>query len=205
MQQKIKLTIISLTVLLASFVLLLCFVVLKDNKTSSSPLTLTSSNITMLVGTSKTDFYEVSNENAIIEISAENEELFKIENNVITAIKAGQTKITIIASLNGDKAKTTFLLTAENETYTHEITAISNCYFENSILYLTDNACQFSVTIFDKIGNVFHPEIINPSANNGAIIQREMTSFLLVSNSGCVITIEYPEINLNFVIIATKA
>lgn len=181
---------------MASLGLLICFVVLKQNKSKDQPLSLQSENLTLLVGEKTQNFYIVSDENAVIEIFADDTTLFNITGNELTAIKAGKTKIVIMAYLNGDKAKTTFNLTVENESPSFQITPTTNCSINGLILTMTDNTCQFSIIVFDKLNQSFSPEIINISATNGATISREATGFIIVSENNCVATFEYPELEL---------
>lgn len=189
---------------MASLGLLTCFVVLKQHKTNSQPLTVQSNDLTILVGESTNNFYTISHENAIIEITADDPSIFSVTNNELYAIKAGRTKVVIIASLNGDKAKTSFILTVENESPYFEITPITNCAINNTELFMTDNACQFSIVVYDKIGQVFTPETINITTTNGAITTREPTCFVLVAETNCAVTFEYPELDLTITINVTK-
>lgn len=148
----------------------------------------------MQVGQEVTNFYVVSDENAEIKIQAQDESIFLIENNKLIALKVGSTTITIFASLDGDRAKTSFLLTIERDGYSFILTPIQNCSFSENILLLTDNACQFSVEIYDKMNALYTPQNMNYSATNNAIITKEVTSFVLVSQENCIITINYPDI-----------
>ena len=204
MSQKIKYILLSLGILVISLTLLICFVVVKNDKISSEPLTLEASDITLTVGEKTKNFFTVSNENAQIEIIADDPTLFSIVDNELVALKPGNTKITISASFDGDKAKTSFILTIENESYTYLVSPIQNCTFSENSLYMSSNACQFSIQLFDKVGIQTAPENINISASNNANIIKEISSFVLISQDDCVVTIDYPNIEFQIVINVVK-
>lgn len=196
-----KYLLLSFCILAISLTLLLFFVFLKDNFLNSNQiLTITSSDISLKVGDKVSNFYNVSDENAEVQISAQDESVFIVENDQLLAIKPGSTIITIVANLNGDKANTSFLLTVERDGYSYNITPIQNCTINENNVTLTDHACQISVVVYDKLDNVYFPENLTCSASNNAIIIKEIDSFILVSSEDCKVTISYPDISFEIVL-----
>ena len=196
-----KYLLLSFCILAISLTFLFFFVFLKDNFLNNNQiLTITSSDISLKVGDKVSNFYNVSDENAEVQISAQDESVFIVENDQLLAIKPGSTIITIVANLNGDKANTSFLLTVERDGYSYNITPIQNCTINENNVTLTDHACQISVVVYDKLDNVYFPENLTYSASNNAIIIKEIDSFILVSSEDCKVTISYPDISFEIVL-----
>ena len=194
MSNKLKIILLSLFALVVSGCILLSFFVLKNKQTSNTPLTIYSQDLTLTVGESSA-FYTLSNEKAEVEISSTNDNIFEVDNDKIIAISAGEATITLTATLNGEIARTSFVLTVENLTYSYSIECNTNCQKEGDYIAFTGNACQFSLTVYNKNNTIYTPQTVEISSSNGSYVTKEFNSYVLVSSQDCSVVFNIVEID----------
>ena len=81
---------------------------------------------------------------------------------------------------------------------TYSVNIITGGNAEGNTLYLQDEICQFTISIYDE-NNV---KIKNPTCqfspqDDESELYYEMNQFLLIANNDTKITITYPKYNLN--------
>lgn len=198
MTKRISTIISSLVLLAISFILLLIFFIFNSQNSNSQnkPLSIYASDVVLTVGESVSNFYILSDEKAIVEITSTNNSIFEVKDKKLTALKTGKAQLTLIATLDKQIAKTSFNLEVIKSDYTFAIETANNCTIEDNNIYMQSTSCQFSIKVYDKNENTYVSKVIEYSATNDAIIVYEMSSFILFTSQNCTVCIKYPEINL---------
>lgn len=139
----------SFSMLLVSIILLLIYFIFKPSYAS---LTFKASNVTLYVGQSVYNFYEISKEAELtFEVSDNN--IIDINSERILALNIGSVSVNILAKIDDQIYKTTFNVTVLNYTYSFKITTIDGCEYKDNILYSYSDNNIFNVEILDKDGS----------------------------------------------------
>lgn len=118
--------------LLVSIILLLIYFIFKPSYAS---LTFKASNVTLYVGQSVYNFYEISEEAELtFEVSDNN--IIDINSERILALNIGSVSVNILAKIDDQIYKTTFNVTVLNYTYSFKIDAIEGCKYKDNIIFL---------------------------------------------------------------------
>lgn len=194
MTKRLSTIIISLIMIATSLTLLLIFFTFnKTEKTILERLTLRADNLSLTVGETVTNFYDVSSENAVVTFDIENPSIISIKGKNLSALDVGKTNIKITASLNDVTTETNMTVEITNESFVLQLTPSQNCYLDDNILYLTGDFCRFTVNIFDYDGNLikdFYYLSTGPSTLN-----KEFLYFELQSTQDCQIIFYIPAEN----------
>ena len=116
------------------------------------PLTVKASDCNMIVGESLVNFYETSEKNVNVSFEVKQKGIVIVNTNLLTAIDAGETEITIYAYNENKQAKTTFKVEVVNADYSFDIVNLFNCNFNSieNVLYVNQGVNQFFINIYDK-------------------------------------------------------
>ena len=194
-----KFTLILCIALVAVISFALILVLSSNEYIFKAPLSIEANDITLNEGESSENFYYVSNAKALVEFEAEDDSFFTIEQNVLHAIRAGKTTITLTASKNNKIAKTSFVLTVLTSNYSCQININNGGNIVDGNLYVEENvSCSFSVDLFDKAAQEINSYSVDVSITNGGTIVHELALFTFVTNQNCVITLEFLEIDFSF-------
>ena len=164
-----------------------------------NPLSIEANDISLNEGERSENFYSVSDSNAVIEYESEDSSIFRIENGVLYAVKAGKTTITLTATKNSIVAKTSFSLTILTSEYSCQICINSGGTFYDGNLYVEENTlCSFSIDLFDKAAQEINNYSVECFITNGGTIIHELTLFDFVTTKDCVISLHFLEIDFSF-------
>lgn len=118
MTKRLSTIIISLIMIATSLTLLLIFFTFnKTEKTILERLTLRADNLSLTVGETVTNFYDVSSENAVVTFDIENPSIISINGKNLFALDVGKTNIKITASLNDVTTETNMTVEITNESF----------------------------------------------------------------------------------------
>lgn len=200
--KRIATIITSLIILAISIIMLVVFLVLIKNNSSAEQtiLRIKAEDIVMLIGETREDYYDVNVENAYVNIDIDNEGIIDINNDRIVALKSGQVKVTLTAVTDGSISKDTFTINVMSIDYEYELIQTINCQYEDNILYANSNVIQFNIELYDLNGEIIQYPNIECSANNGAILDKQMSFYILVLENDCELNFYVSEIDFSFTI-----
>ena len=191
----------SLFILAISFFLLLIFFAFNShsfNNNTKDNLILSANNLTLNIGDVVYNYFDVSEDNAQITITTNNNNIIEINKEYIRGLEVGNVTVTIMAEYNGLHAKQSFLVIVKNDDYSFNIIPISSCSYENNNIYLLSQVCQFSIEVFDFYGKRLDNLTYQINSTNDSKFYMELSNFILITNSNCLITIYIPEIEKAF-------
>ena len=128
---------------------------------STSTLTLSARNITLKIGQSVYNFYQLSDDNATLSFEVSEENIVDINNERIVGLKAGKVTLFITATTSNQMARDSIEIVVVNSSYSYLIAPSQNCEFNDNTLYMTDIFCSFTLEIFDMYGQV----VLEPKYN----------------------------------------
>ena len=193
----------SLMILAISFILLLIFFVFNGHyfkNNTKDKFTLSVDNITLNIGDIVYNYFDVSEDNAQITISTNNNNVIEINKDYIKGLEVGNVTVTIIAEFNGINVKKSFQVTVKTEDYSYNIIPVLNCSYKDNNIYIFSNICQFRIEILDVYGKLLENITYQINSTNDSIFYMELSNFILISNSDCSITIYIPEIERTFIV-----
>ena len=194
MTNRLSTIIISLIMIATSLTLLLIFFTFnKTEKTILERLTLRADNLSLTVGETVTNFYDVSSENAVVTFDIENPSIISINGKNLFALDVGKTNIKITASLNDVTTETNMTVEITNESFVLQLAPSQNCYFDDNILYLTGDFCRFTVNIIDYDGNLIKDFYY--LSTGSSTLNKEFLYFELQSTQDCQIIFYIPAEN----------
>ncbi len=199
MNKRVSSLLISLLFLALSTILLLVYFIF-NNDSENSPLSLYGNDISLQVGESVYNYYQVSNKDAEISFYIDKEGIISIDKNKITGVNAGEVCVNLTAKYQNQISKTQINVKVYNDNYTIQLNTIENCYFEDSTLFMTSNVCAFQLEVFDKLNNKIDNLKFRINTTNSAQIIQNLFVFQLKSEKNCTISISLEEIDFNIVI-----
>ncbi len=191
----------SLFILAISFFLLLIFFAFNShsfNNNTKDNLILSANNLTLNIGDVVYNYFDVSEDNAQITITTNNNNIIEINKEYIRGLEVGNVTVTIMAEYNGLHAKQSFLVIVKKDDYSFNIIPISSCSYENNNIYLLSQVCQFRIEVFDFYGKRLDNLTYQINSTNDSKFYMELSNFILITNSNCLITIYIPEIEKTF-------
>ena len=191
----------SLFILAISFFLLLIFFAFNShsfNNNTKDNLILSANNLTLNIGDVVYNYFDVSEDNAQITITTNNNNIIEINKEYIRGLEVGNVTVTIMAEYNGLHAKQSFLVIVKKDDYSFNIIPISSCSYENNNIYLLSQVCQFRIEVFDFYGKRLDNLTYQINSTNDSKFYMELSNFILITNSNCLITIYIPEIEKAF-------
>ena len=191
----------SLFILAISFFLLLIFFAFNShsfNNNTKDNLILSANNLTLNIGDVVYNYFDVSEDNAQITITTNNNNIIEINKEYIRGLEVGNVTVTIMAEYNGLHAKQSFLVIVKNDGYSFNIIPISSCSYENNNIYLLSQVCQFRIEVFDFYGKRLDNLTYQINSTNDSKFYMELLNFILITNSNCLIAIYIPEIEKAF-------
>ena len=191
----------SLFILAISFFLLLIFFAFNRhsfNNNTKDNLILSANNLTLNIGDVVYNYFDVSEDNAQITITTNNNNIIEINKEYIRGLEVGNVTVTIMAEYNGLHAKQSFLVIVKKDDYSFNIIPISSCSYENNNIYLLSQVCQFSIEVFDFYGKRLDNLTYQINSTNDSKFYMELSNFILITYSNCLITIYIPEIEKTF-------
>lgn len=191
----------SLFILAISFFLLLIFFAFNShsfNNNTKDNLILSANNLTLNIGDVVYNYFDVSEDNAQITITTNNNNIIEINKEYIRGLEVGNVTVTIMAEYNGLHAKQSFLVIVKKDDYSFNIIPISSCSYENNNIYLLSQVCQFGIEVFDFYGKRLDNLTYQINSTNDSKFYMELSNFILITNSNCLITIYIPEIEKTF-------
>ena len=196
LNKKVLFWIVSAVIVLGSIILSIVFCVNmsrnEDNK--ANLFNINCQDLNMQVGEVKSNYYTISIEDATITINVDKEGIIDIDEDKIVANKSGVVNVEVTAMTDGVTAKDSFSVVVADKDYRYEIIPVLNCtYGEN--LVMSDNVCYFNVIVYDKMGEALDDVKFVCSATNGAYIEREMGSFILLADKNCSVTLILTDFN----------
>ncbi len=197
MTKRILSIITSLALLAISSILLIVYFAFGGDS-STSTLTLSARNITLKVGQSVYNFYQLSDDNATLSFEVSEENIVDINNERIVGLKAGKVTLFITATTSNQMARDSIEIVVVNSSYSYLITPSQNCEFNDNTLYMTDIFCSFTLEVFDMYGQVVLEPKYNYSSNEEVEFFREFRYFTLVAEKDCMVTLDFYEINFEF-------
>ncbi len=197
MTKRILSIITSLALLAISSILLIVYFAFGGDS-STSTLTLSARNITLKVGQSVYNFYQLSDDNATLSFEVSEENIVDINNERIVGLKAGKLTLFITATTSNQMARDSIEIVVLNSSYSYLITPSQNCEFNDNTLYMTDIFCSFTLEIFDIYGQIVLEPKYNYSSNEEVEFFREFRYFTLVAEKDCMVTLDFYEINFEF-------
>ena len=203
--ENLRTYIIGGAVILLSIVLL--FVIMLIPRKQREPLTALNcsiDDIELAVGEIKTDFYRLSHEDALLSFLVDKEGVIEIDDERIVAVEAGVVNVTATVALGEQSITEMFVVSVFADEYSLVISPISNCEFEENILYLSGTSCQFDVDFLDKNGASIGDIEILFSATNGATIQKRFGVYRLIAQTDCVINFEVKEFDFSITVNVIK-
>ena len=120
------------------------------------------------------------------------------------AVEAGVVNVTATVALGEQSITEMFVVSVFADEYSLVISPISNCEFEENILYLSGTSCQFDVDFLDKNGASIGDIEILFSATNGATIQKRFGVYRLIAQTDCVINFEVKEFDFSITVNVIK-
>ncbi len=184
--------------LAVSAILLLTF--LTDKKQQPQQFYCKAQDVNLIIGESAYNYYQLSHQLAIVQINVEKENIIEIDNDKITAIGIGSTKVTLSASYGEEHAQTTFTVKVTDNNYTLSFNSTVDCYFRDSTLYAKTNICQFGFEVYDS-RNVKMPspqyEIVIDGDGSAT---KSFYGIVLSINSNCTIILVFTELEFEFTI-----
>lgn len=197
-KKNIVIILICVLTLVVSIVGLTIFFTRQD-KTNQTvlPIVISVHDMTMTVGQTTENFMSISNPEAEVEYVYD-ENIVAINGNSIKALSAGSCEVKVQAEYHDSKASESFKVTVENNEMTYSVNIITGGNAEGNTLYLQDEICQFTISLYDE-NNV---KIENPTCqfspqDDESELYYEMNQFLLIANNDTKIIITYPKYNLN--------
>ena len=191
MTKRMATILISLIMLAISFTLLLVFFSFNQNYNNSlQKLYISANNLSLNVGDTVENFYEINNKQADVNFEIDNEKIIIINDDTITAIKVGKVNLTIIATYKENIVQKTILVDVKSKNINLKITPVLNCFIMNNNLYQTDKICQFGLEIINTDGSLICEYVY--SIEN-AILIKEFTYFQLETETNCTITFYLPQ------------
>lgn len=191
MTKRMATILISLIMLAISFTLLLVFFSFNQNYNNSlQKLYISANNLSLNVGDTVENFYEINNKQADVNFEIDNEKIILINDDTITAIKVGKVNLTIIATYKENIVQKTILVDVKSKNINLKITPVLNCFIMNNNLYQTDKICQFGLEIINTDGSLICE--YEYSVEN-AILIKEFTYFQLENETNCTITFYLPQ------------
>ncbi len=184
--------------LAVSAILLLTF--LTDKKQENQEFYCKAQDVNLIIGETAYNYYQLSHQLAIVQINVEKENIIEIDNDKITAIGIGSTKVTLSASYGEENAQTTFTVKVSDNNYTLSFIQTVDCYFEDKTLFATSNICHVDFEVYDSRG------IKMPSPQYEIIIDGDGSAvktfygIVLSVNSNCKITLVFTELEFDFTI-----
>ena len=157
-------------------------------------LTLSATDFSLYVEEIKTDFYTVSNKDAKIEFEYDDTIVY-IDKNKIQGLKAGKTDVIIKASLYNLVEQTSITVTICEKSYHYEIIPTENCSYQDGVIISIDNACQFSLNIYDCFGNKIKDPLLQFSSDETFDIDYQFGQVYIYCEKDCII---YVETNFNY-------
>ena len=189
--------------IIASIVLVLVFVIFNSgSKANLDFLRVNASDVVLYRGETTENYLELSHEEAEVKFDVDREGIINIDRDKIEAISVGQVNVTVTMSLNDKTAQNTFKVTVINYDYSYSMMAIDGCYFDEK-LYTTEDVAMFEINIIDRYGQILSTEM-EVTADNDAILQREIGMYMLVTERDCTITVSAKEIDFSFEIEVVK-
>lgn len=186
--KKAKLLIFCSSFLVIISIVLISIFIFMPKRNLDTPLTVKASDCNMIVGESLVDFYEISEENVNVSFEVKQDGIVNVNPNLLTAIDAGSTEITIYAFNENKQAKTTFKVEVVNADYSFEIENLYNCNFDSRecVLYVNQGVSQFFITIFDKSNHLIENSNLNVYYKSENInLSREISNwYLIAENNG---------------------
>lgn len=178
--------------------LLLLLLLPAPNKAPLAPANVYVQDITLDIGQTKTDFYQVSASDYEINFETDKEDIIEIDKDKIVAINPGKVKVTVQVIINENIVEESFHVTVLAPSYSYQLSSLSNCTFEGNTLCLTSQVAQFKIKIYDKDG----VEVENPTltyvASDGINVAYEFKIFKISAIKQGTITISVEQTGYSF-------
>lgn len=178
--------------------LLLLLLLPTPNKPPLAPANVYVQDITLDIGQTKTDFYQVSASDYEINFETDKEDIIEIDKDKIVAINPGKVKVTVQVIINENIVAESFYVTVLAPSYSYQLSSLSNCTFEGNTLCLTSQVAQFKIKIYDKDG----VEVENPTltyvASDGINVAYEFKTFKISVIKQGTITISVEQTGYSF-------
>ncbi len=192
--------ILSLVILAVSIILLLVFFILSKGNSSAEQIILriNANDAVMFCGETREKYYDVNIDDADVTIDVDYEGIIEINHERIVALRSGSVTVTLTAKFKESISKDTFVVTVLSQDYSFNILPSANCEYKNEILYASSTALQFNIELYDLKGDVIQNPDIEYSASNGAILQKQIGSFILLSENDCILYFNVEDLDFNF-------
>ena len=192
--------ILSLVILAVSIILLLVFFILSKGNSSAEQIILriNANDAVMFCGETREKYYDVNIDDADVTIDVDYEGIIEINHERIVALRSGSVTVTLTAKFKESISKDTFVVTVLSQDYSFNILPSANCEYKNEILYASSTALQFNIELYDLKGDVIQNPDIEYSASNGAILQKQIGSFILLSENDCTLYFNVEDLDFNF-------
>lgn len=192
--------ILSLVILAVSIILLLVFFILSKGNSSAEQtiLRINANDAVMFCGETREKYYDVNIDDADVTIDVDYEGIIEINHERIVALRSGSVTVTLTAKFKESISKDTFVVTVLSQDYSFNILPSANCEYKNEILYASSTALQFNIELYDLKGDVIQNPDIEYSASNGAILQKQIGSFILLSENDCTLYFNVEDLDFNF-------
>lgn len=189
---------VSLILILASIAMLVVyFLCLKPQDKSEGAFTVVCQDISVNIGDKVTPSIVVSDNRAEIYLDIENKDIASFDGTFITALKPGETMVKVTATYQDKVAIYRFNLTVKREDYTLKLVPISDCNYQNEILIVENNNCQFRVELYNEFDElVDNPEIKLTFSGNIEILALPF-GYLLSANGEGEITFKFASQNFS--------
>lgn len=194
MTKRISSLILSLVMLGISSILLLIYFTFNGSDDSPIPLTLSAKNLTLYVGQTVRDFYQLSNNNASLSFNVSQSNIIDINRERVIGLNVGKVSVLLTASLDEQVIEQKIEVVVLNDGYTFSLTPIKNCHFEDSTLFTQNDFSVFSIDVFDEQNNKINYGKYNIVSSSQIYIQRDFNNFTLVANENCIVKFDFYEI-----------
>ena len=153
MTKRAQTILLSLFIVAVSLILLLTFFTFNNKIIKKiTPFLLTTNNISIKVGETISNFYQISDKRAELKFYVENPEKININKENITGVIAGETLVKITAKLENKVIESEFKVDIFNKDYKLELSSIVGCEIYQNQIIIKENISQFNFNLYDLKG-----------------------------------------------------
>lgn len=187
MTKKSSSILVSLGLLAISLILLLLFFIYKNNTGNydNTIFSLQANNIDMQVGDQKLDYFYLTHKEASLDITTENEDIIYVDKEKIIGLKPGIANVSITASLENVTLSTEITVKVFNDDYIVKFDILEGGYFNNNILCLENEICQFKLELYDKLNRQMKNANFNIQLSQNNAIDYQFGNYIICCKEDC--------------------
>ena len=185
-------------VLVAVVGLLLLLLLPKNAPNPIEPVNVYVEDITLEIGETRTDFYQVSVEEYEILFETDSANIIDIDENQILAKESGSVNVKIKVKVGENVLEETFMVTVLAPRFSYQLTNMVNCAIQDDNLELSSPNAQFKIKIFDGEGVEVQNPTISFEESEGIQVAYEFKVFKISATRAGVIKFKVAQNDFEF-------